>query len=56
MTLKNLTTIDPALGLMAEFSKVSQGTSSHVQRMRQEAIFTDGIMPAKIKALVAALW
>ena len=56
MTLKNLTTIDPALGLMAEFSKLSKGTGSHIQRMRQEAIFTDGILPAKTKALVAALW
>lgn len=56
MTLKNLTTIDPALGLMGEFSKVSQGTSSHIHRMRQEAVFTDGTLPAKIKALAATLW
>jgi len=56
MTLKNLTAIDPALGLMGEFSKISQSTSNHIHRMREEAIFTDGTLPAKIKALVAAVW
>lgn len=56
MTKKDLEAIDPALNLMAEFSKLSHNTSSHVMRMREEAIFTDGILPAKVKALAATLW
>jgi len=28
----------------------------HLKVMRQEAIFTDGVLPARIKALAAALW
>lgn len=56
MTAKDLETIDPALGLMSEFSKISQGTSSHIHKMRQEAVFSDGVFPAKFKALTAAVW
>jgi len=56
ITIKDLETIDPALGLMGEFGKISQGTSSHIHKMRQEAIFTDGVLPAKIKALIGAIW
>jgi len=48
--------IDPALGLMGEFSKVSKGTSERIQEMRQEGIFSDGIFPSKTKVLAAALW
>ena len=28
----------------------------HLKVMRQEAIFSDGVLPARIKALAAALW
>lgn len=28
----------------------------HLKVMRQEAIFSDGVIPARIKALAAALW
>jgi len=56
ITVKDLEAIDPALGLMGEFGKISHGTSGHIQKMRQEAIFTDGVLPAKIKALVGAIW
>lgn len=56
MTAKDFEAIDPALGLMGEFSKISQGTSAHVQKMRQEAIFTDRVLPAKFKALTATIW
>ncbi|MGE3319494.1 MAG: carboxymuconolactone decarboxylase family protein [Candidatus Berkiella sp.] len=56
ITPKELEMIDPAFKLMSEFSKLSQGTSSHVHMMRQEAIFCDGIFPAKFKALAAAIW
>lgn len=56
MKTSDLKAIDPALGLMAEFSKTSQGTSEHIQAMRRQAIFTDGVLPARLKALAAALW
>jgi AhpD family alkylhydroperoxidase len=52
----SLTQIDPALDLMAEFSKITQGTARHIQQMRQAAIFTDGALPARQKALGAMLW
>ncbi len=51
-----LTDIDPALGLMAEFAQLTKGTAQHVQQMRQDAIFTDGAVPARYKALAAMLW
>lgn len=48
--------IDPALGLMAEFSKHTKGTSRHITQMRQDAIFSDGIVPARFKTLAAVMW
>jgi len=48
--------IDPVLGLMKEFSRRTLGTAATIQKMRQEVIFTDGKVPAKYKALGAALW
>ncbi|HAU1249872.1 TPA: carboxymuconolactone decarboxylase family protein [Legionella pneumophila] len=45
--------IDPALGLMKSFAKISLGTAEKIQQMRQEVIFKEGILPAKIKALIA---
>lgn len=56
MNTQDLKAIDPALGLMGEFSKVTKNTAGHIQKMRHEAIFTDGVFPAKVKALAAALW
>ena len=56
MTVKDLKSIDTALGLMSEFAKVSCGTSAKVQQMRQDAIFTEGNLPTKLKALVACMW
>lgn len=56
MNAQDLKAIDPALGLLAEFSKVTKHTSGHIQKMRQEAVFTDGALPARLKALAAALW
>jgi AhpD family alkylhydroperoxidase len=51
-----LTDIDPALGLMAEFGELTKGTARHLNRMRQETIFTDGAVPARLKTLGALLW
>jgi len=48
--------IDPALDLMKEFSKVTNGTVQHINQMRQKAIFTDGEVPAKYKILTAMIW
>ena len=56
MNAQDLKAIDPALGLMGEFSKLTGNTAGHIQKMRQEAVFTDGMFPAKVKALAAALW
>ncbi len=49
-------TIDPALDLLAEFGKLTKGTAKHIAAMRQEAIFADGAVPARLKALAAVLW
>lgn len=51
-----LESIDPALSLMKEFSRRTLGTTAAIQKMRQEVIFTDGRVPAKYKAMAAALW
>lgn len=51
-----LKSIDPALELMKEFAKHTKGTVAHIQKMRQDAIFTEGAVPAKFKVLGAALW
>ncbi|QBR70169.1 carboxymuconolactone decarboxylase family protein [Beijerinckiaceae bacterium] len=48
--------IDPSLGLIAEFGKLTKSTTRHIHAMRQEAIFTDGVLPARFKALAAMLW
>lgn len=57
MSNNDLTNIDPALGLMKEFAKVTHGVPAHIQKMRQEAIFKDGgAVPAKYKVLAAVLW
>lgn len=50
------TNIDPALGLMAEFSKGTKGMTRHIAQMRQEAIFSEGVVPARFKTLVAVIW
>jgi len=51
-----LTDIDPALGLMAEFGQITKGTTKHINQMRQDAIFAEGDVPARYKALAATLW
>ena len=53
MNNEQLVQIDPALALMKDFSKVSLGTTQAIQRLRQEVIFKDGVLPAKIKTLIA---
>ena len=56
MMKKTLNQIDPALSLMGEFSKINCGTTQKIQQMRQDVIFKDGHLSAKLKALIAALW
>lgn len=51
-----LTDIDPALSLMTEFGRLTKNTTRHINQMRQEAIFSDGAVPARFKALAAMLW
>lgn len=52
----DLKKIDPSLGLIKEFGKISGSTVSHIDKMRSEAIFKDGEVPARFKALSAMLW
>jgi AhpD family alkylhydroperoxidase len=51
-----LTDIDPALDLMAEFGRITKGTARHINEMRKDAIFAEGAVPARYKALAAVLW
>ena len=51
-----LTDIDPALALIAEFGKLTKGTAGHLNQMRKDAIFSEGAVPARFKALAATLW
>lgn len=48
--------IDPALGLMKEFAKITNGVPTLVQKMRQETIFKEGVIPIKYKVLASTLW
>ncbi len=48
--------IDPALSLLKKFNKVTNGSADHIDKMRKLAIFTDGAVSAKHKALGAMLW
>lgn len=56
MSNNDLTKIDPALGLMKEFAKVTHGVPAHIQKMRQETIFKEGVVPTKYKVLASVLW
>jgi AhpD family alkylhydroperoxidase len=49
-------TIDPALDLFGEFGKLTKGTAKHIAAMRQDVIFADGAVPARVKALAALVW
>jgi AhpD family alkylhydroperoxidase len=49
-------TIDPALDLFSEFGKLTKGTAKHISAMRQEVIFAEGAVPARLKALAAMVW
>jgi AhpD family alkylhydroperoxidase len=49
-------TIDPALDFFGEFGKLTKGTTKHIAAMRQEVVYTDGTVPARLKALAAVLW
>ena len=48
--------IDPALALMKDFGKVTNGIPSLIEQMRQKAIFSEGQVPQKYKILAAMLW
>ena len=49
-------THDSELAAHREFGEISHGTARHLKVMRQETLFTDGVLPARLKALAAALW
>lgn len=47
---------DQVFAAHREFGEISHGTARHLKFMRQEAIFSDGVLPARLKVLAAALW
>ena len=56
MDQRDLNAIDPAFDLMGRFARVAKGTPALIQKMRLQAVFADGEVPAKYKVLAAALW
>lgn len=52
----DLKTTDPALDAMKDYSKVSSGTAPLIHKMRRKALYSDGVLSAKIKVLAAMLW
>ena len=52
----DLKKIDPALDLMKEFSKATNGSPALIAQMRQKTIFANGVVPKKYKILAAMLW
>jgi AhpD family alkylhydroperoxidase len=53
---KPLTEIEPAYEHLSDFAKATHGTAAAIQGMRQKALYADGALPAKFKALGALLW
>ena len=52
----DLKKIDPALELMKDFAKITNGSPALIDQMRKKAIFSDGIAPQKYKILTAMIW
>jgi AhpD family alkylhydroperoxidase len=48
--------IDPALGLIKEFNKATNGSAELVDKVRRQAIFSEGAVAIKYKTLSAVLW
>lgn len=48
--------IDPALELMKDFAKVTNGMPTLIEQMRKKAIFSEGNVPKKFKILTAMVW
>jgi AhpD family alkylhydroperoxidase len=51
-----LSDIDPALGRLGAFARVTRNAPAQVQKLRESAIFHDGALTAKVKTLAALLW
>ena len=54
--MSHLERIDPALGFLKDFGRVTNGLPAIVQKMRQESVFKEGKVPIKYKTLAATLW
>ncbi|MGE0175011.1 MAG: carboxymuconolactone decarboxylase family protein [Oligoflexales bacterium] len=52
----NIKNIDPALTLLKEFNKATNGSADLIEKLRKQTIFSDGQVSAKYKALGAMLW
>lgn len=49
-------TVDPVPDSLTGFARVTHGTTRHIRQMREAAIFADGAISARHKALAAMLW
>lgn len=56
MSGPELEKVDPSLALQRDFARIAKGTTAHIKKMRQDIIYTDGVLPTKIKILGALLW
>lgn len=54
--IMDLKGIDPALELMKDFGKITNGMPNLIEQMRQKSIFSDGVVPKKFKILTAMTW
>jgi len=51
-----LSEIDPALEALPRFGRATNGSTRHVDELRRKYLFADGVLPAKVKLLMALLW
>jgi AhpD family alkylhydroperoxidase len=54
--MTTLERIDPALAAMNELAALCPDSAKAIQSLRRSAIFKDGVLPARHKALAATLW
>jgi AhpD family alkylhydroperoxidase len=52
----NTDKIDPSLTLLKELGKITKNSTEQINKMRQQHIFSDGIVSAKHKVLSAMIW
>lgn len=48
--------VDPAFSVLKDFAKATSGSPKDIQAMREKHIYTDGVLPSKIKVMFSLLW